>query len=86
MLKYYVGGSDVNIQVGPQATYIFNSSNNDDVAFKDQLGLDLGVGVGYDILHNIYVRARYGFKIAQQSETFSSADFNTFMVGLAIGL
>ena len=86
MLKYYVGGSDVNIQVGPQATYIFNSSNNDDVEFKDQLGLDLGVGVGYDILHNIYVRARYGFKIAQQSETFSSADFNTFMVGLAIGL
>lgn len=85
MLKYYVGGSDFNLQVGPQATYFFG--DNIDGDFTDQLGLDLGVGVGYDILHNIFIEARYGFKIAEQSETFSSvADFNTLMIGLAIGL
>ncbi len=86
MLKYYVGGSDLNIQAGPQATYFFDDSNIDDVEFKDQLGLDLAVGIGYDILHNIYVQARYGFKIAQNNETFSSADFNSLMIGLSIGL
>ena len=86
MLKYYVAGSDLNIQAGPQATYLFNDSDDDNIEFKDQLGLDLGVGVGYDIFHNIYVHARYGFKIAQGSDTFSSADFNSFMVGLSVGL
>ena len=86
MLKYYVAGTDLNIQAGPQATYLFNDSDDDNIEFKDQLGLDLGVGVGYDIFHNIYVHARYGFKIAQESDTFSSADFNSFMVGLSVGL
>ena len=86
MLKYYVAGTDLNIQAGPQATYLFNDEQDSNIDFKDQLGLDLGVGVGYDIFHNIYVSARYGFKIAQESDTFSSADFNTFMVGLSVGL
>ncbi|WP_073151385.1 outer membrane beta-barrel protein [Mesonia phycicola] len=84
VLKYYVAHSDLNLQAGPQATYLFKGDN--DLEFKDQLGLDLTVGVGYDIFHNIYINARYGFKIAQNDETFSSADFNTFMVGLSIGL
>jgi opacity protein-like surface antigen len=86
MLKYYVGGSDLNIQAGPQATYLFNENDDDNVEFKDQLGLDFGVGVGYDLFHNVFIEARYGFKIAQNSETFASADFNTLMIGLGIGI
>jgi outer membrane protein W len=86
MLKYYVGGSDLNIQAGPQATYLFNETDADNVEFKDQLGLDFGVGVGYDLFHNVFIEARYGFKIAQNSETFASADFNTLMIGLGIGI
>lgn len=84
MLQYYVANTDLHLQAGPQATYIFESDGN--AEFKDKLGLDMAVGVGYDIFHHIFIEARYGFKIAENSDTFRSANFNTFTIGLGIGL
>lgn len=84
MLQYYVANTDLHVQAGPQATYIFDAGEN--AEFKDKLGLDLSVGLGYDIFYDIFIEARYGFKIAENSGTFRSANFNTFTVGLGIGL
>ena len=82
VLKYYLL-SNLSVQAGPQATYIFDIPNSD---FKDRLGLDLSIGAGLKLLKDFTVSLDYGFKIAKNSETFQSSDFNSLMIGLSLDL
>jgi len=77
MFKYYVA------KLGPQGTVILEDLGD----FKNQVGLDLSVGVGFDIFYNVFVEARYAFKLINEDVAgIESTNFNTFMVGLGIGL
>ncbi|MDT0293846.1 outer membrane beta-barrel protein [Mesonia ostreae] len=83
MFKYYVANTDLNIQAGPQGTVILEDLGD----FKNQLGLDLAVGVGFDIFYNIFVEARYAFKLVNEDiARIGSTNFNTLHIGLGIAL
>jgi len=83
MFKYYVANTDLNIQLGPQGTVILEDLGD----FKNQVGLDLAVGAGFDLFHNVFIEARYAFKLVNEDVAgVGSTNFNTFMVGLGIGL
>lgn len=83
MFKYYVARTDLNIQVGPQGTLILEDLGD----FKNQIGLDLAVGVGFDIFHNVFIETRYAFKMVNEDIAgVGSTNFNTLMIGLGIAL
>ena len=78
MLKFYWPDTDYNFQIGPQGTYILN----DYASSSDRLGMDLNIGLGYDILYNVFINARYGFKLIDSADVYPQSDFNTFNVGI----
>lgn len=83
MFKYYVARTDLNIQVGPQGTLILEDLGD----FKNQIGLDLAVGVGFDLFHNVFIEARYAFKMVNEDIAgVGSTNFNTLTIGLGIAL
>lgn len=82
MMKFYWPDTDFNIQAGPQATYILDNFAD----AEDRLGMDLNVGVGYAILYNVFINARYGFKVIDSADSYPASDFNTFTIGIGIGL
>lgn len=83
MFKYYLANTDLNIQVGPQGTLILEDLGD----FKSQIGLDLAVGVGFDIFYNVSVEARYAFKLVNEDIAgIGSTNFNTLMIGLGVAL
>lgn len=82
LLKYYLPKTDINVQAGPQATYILRDVGDS----KNNLGIDLTAGLAYDLLYNVFIEARYAFKINVHDENYPPADFGTFTIGLGIGL
>lgn len=73
--------SDFYLQAGPQVTYLFDVLT-DDVA---KAGLDISLGIGYDITDKFHVQARYAFEASnrvKESNTDVTARFNWLNVGL----
>jgi len=80
MAKYYIV-SKLNVQVGPQFSFstnaddikgviqdingVLGSDNNIDDVIKS-MGVDLGFGVGFDILDNLSAQARYAVELTNR--------------------
>lgn len=62
MGKYYVAGSGFNIQAGPQLSLILDEVGGD----INTLGIDLGIGAGYDITENFFLQGRYAFEVTNR--------------------
>lgn len=82
LVKVYWPGTDINFQVGPQATYILRDLGGS----ERNLGFDLAVGLSYDLLYNVFVDARYAFKLDAHDENYPPADFSTLTIGLGFSL
>ena len=68
--KLYVGGSDFNIQGGPQISYVLEDSIDGVTNF-----IFSGVaGLGYDIGDNFFIQARYAFQINNSITGAASSD------------
>jgi hypothetical protein len=68
--KFYVGGSDFNLQAGPQISYVLEDSIDGitNFIFSSVLGL------GYDIGDNFFVQGRYAFQINNSITGPASSD------------
>ncbi len=80
MFKYYVVDK-FNVQAGPQITFSLEETIDDFSA----LGVDLALGLGYDITDNIFVDARYGYQLSNYYTGDSdgvSIKSNTLQIGL----
>lgn len=70
MAKYYVVDK-FNIQAGPQLNF---PSNLDDIkkAIRDTeellgtVGIEIGLGAGFDVIENLTVQARYSFELTDR--------------------
>lgn len=81
MAHYYFGDSGFFAQAGPEFRYILEENTSDDFS---KLGIDLGLGAGYDITEKFFVEARYAFQLNDHytgSEDASSKS-NTFNIGV----
>lgn len=68
--KLYVGGSDFNVQAGPQISYVLEDSIDGVTNF-----IFSGVaGLGYDIGDNFFIQARYAFQINNSITGAASSD------------
>ena len=70
MFKYGVT-DQMSLVGGPQINYV---NDFEDAAF----GIDLALGLTYDVSDEFYVEARYGFQIARDTEF----NLNTASIGL----
>ena len=70
MFKYGVT-DEMSLVGGPQINYV---NDFEDAAF----GIDLALGLTYDVSDEFYVEARYGFQIARDTEF----NLNTASIGL----
>ena len=57
--KFYVGGSDFNLQAGPQISYVLEDSLEGITNFIFSTVL----GLGYDIGDDFFIQARYAFQL-----------------------
>ena len=74
MGKYEVT-EGLTIQAGPQINYLLEDT--DDGAF----GLDLAIGLGYQIDENWFVEGRYGFEVSRGGDFGDAIDINTLTLG-----
>lgn len=81
MFKYYIA-EGFNVQAGPQISYLLEEAEDD----FSNLGIDLAVGLGYDIDDNFFVDARYSYNLNNRYTGEGSDDFsirfNAFQVGV----
>lgn len=73
---------------GPQMTFVLDDPFN----LNKELGLDIGVGLGYNFSEKVYLEARYAFALTNRihkdvdfdEEAISDPDlkYNGFMIGL----
>jgi len=81
MFKYYIA-EGFNVQAGPQISYSLEESVDD----FSNLGIDVAVGLGYDINDNFFVDARYSYNVNNRYTGAGSEDlsvrYNAFQVGV----
>ncbi|MFV8282811.1 porin family protein [Christiangramia marina] len=84
-LQYDIGDSGIYVQGGPQATVLLQESSR----IYDKFGLDLGVGLGYDINDNFFVEAKYYHEVTNRhgEDPFDLYDdldqgLNSLMIGV----
>lgn len=68
--KFYVGGSDFNLQAGPQISYVLEDSIDGITNFI----FSSVVGLGYDIGDDFFIQARYAFQINNSITGAASSD------------
>lgn len=78
--QYYVV-SKFYLQAGPQVSYLFDDLG-DNFA---QAGIDLSLGLGYDISEQFRVQARYSFELTNRSR-IESEDITSRLRWLQVGL
>ncbi|GAA0872215.1 hypothetical protein GCM10009117_13620 [Gangjinia marincola] len=84
MLKYYLGGTGLNIQAGPQATLLL-----EDIDDLNNFGVDLSVGAAYDIFSSVFIELRYSFELtdrASDSINYDSSTLRTLSLGIGINI
>lgn len=84
MFKFYLGESGLNLQFGPQLTVFLDDVPEDFTS----LGIDLGVGLGYDITEIFFMRARYFYQInnSYTGEDLGDFDIKNRVNFLSVGL
>lgn len=84
MAKLYLVNSGLNVQAGPQATFILEEAEEGTNSF----GLDLALGAGYDITENFFLDARYAFELTNRVGDMEGlpegvkSTINSFTVGV----
>lgn len=86
MVKYYIGNSGFSLKAGPQATFNLEGLNG----YTNLAGLDLALGVGYNITENLFLQARYAFELTNRikEENFQDGPeppklhYNSFFAGI----
>lgn len=86
LVNYFFGSSGLNIQAGPQFTYLIKDLGNFEV-YVNKLNIGAGAGLGYDISKNLFVEARYVFQLNDQykkeiNRPGESAKVNYLNIGL----
>ena len=84
LLNYYLGDSGLNIQAGPQFTYILEDLG----FFKDdinKLNIGAGAGLGYDFTENLFLEARYIFQLNDYFKIDNAPKIKTNYLNLGFG-
>ncbi|WP_396632918.1 outer membrane beta-barrel protein [Maribacter sp. R86514] len=73
-----------NIQAGPQISYLLQDTTPTDI---NKAGIDLGLGLGYEITNHFNLHARYSFELSNRVKEFNQnsdlkARFNWLFIGL----
>ena len=82
MAKYYIAESNLYVQAGPQASFLFQKGSN---ASFETLGADIGFGAGFEINKNFYVEGKYFLGLTNRLDGLSEnrdLKLNTLMIGL----
>lgn len=78
---YYVSNR-FNIQIGPQISYLLETTPNE----VDKIGLDLGFGIAYDIDVNFSISVRYNSELSNRASTVDADYIRTRFDWLFIGM
>lgn len=80
MAKYYFGDIGIYAQAGPQIRYVLEEQAEN----YTNLGIDLGIGAGYDITEELFVEIRYAFQLNDHytGSGDASAKYNTLNLGV----
>ena len=81
MLKKKLAGG-LNIQAGPQFTFVLEDAVDD----LSRFSLDFGIGVGYDILSKLFLNARYTLQVTNSFTGNGDARVRTNFLNLGLGL
>ena len=81
MFKYYIA-EGFNVQLGPQINYLLEESIDD----FSNLGIDLAIGLGYDINDNFFVDARYSYNLNNRYTGEGSDDFSVRYNAIQVGV
>ncbi|WP_228236854.1 outer membrane beta-barrel protein [Allomuricauda sp. M10] len=79
-LGYYIAPK-FYFQGGPQITYLFDALTDD----VSKTGLDVSLGLGYEITDKFHVQARYSFEVSNRvknTETDLTAKLNWLHIGI----
>ena len=93
LAQYYIQDSGFYFHAGPQATFLLDNVSLGGVDILKTFGLDLALGIGYEIDENFFLEAKYSFELTNRytkeikdAASSQGADVTSRLNALTLGI